>query len=625
MLKIGPLRITTEVDKTRPRPGNGAKQEEESVGVGRRTKDGGGRSIPSGLRSLVLRGQTAVAGSIPKVGRTKVVLTEEEKEPEGFDSPLFQQLSPQLQQHSKAQEHLWSYLCDLPIDKIGVPAYYSRLSKQEKNLEDRNLIYPVGKGVFVHIYPDATSVRDSYVSVEPSSLATLGQLMDDVDERLLDYVDQLDSDDNDPEQRTENLLACLDLICSTKDRRFRRGVLKVTESQLDGLRYLMVRDKEGMGSIEPMINDPYIEDISCSGVGALFVEHKMFGGLTSNITFGNTLVLDQFVIKLSERIGRPVTMRQPIVDAVLPDGSRVNIVYGDDVSKKGSNFTIRKFNSVPMSLLDLIELGTLSYEMAAYLSITMGVGLNAFICGETASGKTTLLNALTALIPATHKIISIEDTAELQVPHPNWTREVVRGRPGEGSAVSMFDLLRAAMRQRPNEIIIGEIRGEEGAVAFQAMQTGHTCYSTFHASSVEKLIQRLTGHPINIPKTYIDQLSLAIVIGSVRLADGTSVRRITSINEIISYDTDSDSFNYIEVFRWNSATDVFEFPGYMNSNMMEEVVAPKMGLSRQEARKMYDIIEERALSFRKMHDRGITNFYDFYKFIAQAYRQGLFG
>ena len=620
MLKIGPLRITTAIDRTRSRPGNGAKPEEEAGRVAGRTKDGGGWSRRAGLRSLILRGQTALAGSIPKGSRTG-----EEKEPQGFDSPLFERLPPQLQEHSKTQDHLWSYLCDLPVDKIGVPAYYSRLGKQEKNLEDRNLIYPVGKGVFIHIYPDASSIRDSYVSVEPSSLASLGRLMDEVDLRLLDYVDQLDSDEDDRELRTENLLACLDRICSVKGSRFRRGVLKVTDSELDGLRYLMVRDKEGMGNIEPMVNDPYIEDISCSGVGELFVEHKIFGGLTSSISFDNHRELDQFVIKLSERIGRPVTMRQPIVDAVLPDGSRVNIVYGDDVSKRGSNFTIRKFNSVPMSLLDLIELGTLSYEMAAYMSLTMGVGLNAFICGETASGKTTLLNALTTLIAPTHKIVSIEDTAELQVPHPNWTREVIRGRPGEGSSVSMFDLLRAAMRQRPNEIIIGEIRGEEGAVAFQAMQTGHTCYSTFHASSVEKLIQRLTGSPILVPKTYVDQLSGVIVISSVRLADGTMVRRVTSINEIIGYDTDSDSFNYIEVFRWNSAKDTFEFPGYMNSHILENVVAPKMGVSHQDARKMYEVIEERALAFRKIHDRGITNFYDLYKLLAQAHRQGLFG
>jgi len=618
-LKIGPLRITTELDKTRPRPGNGAKPEGEEERVERRTKDGGGTSRRAGLRSLILRRQTVIGGSIPKGGRTGEV-----KGPQGFDSPLFQRLSPQLQAQSKSQKHLWSYLCDLPVDDIGVPAYYSRLGRPQKDLEDRNLIYPVGKGVFVHIYPDATNIRDSYVSVEPSSLDSLSRLMDEVDLCLLDYVDDLGDSGVDLEQRTEILLSCLDRICSVKGGLFRRGAVKVTDAELDGLRYLMVRDKEGLGNIEPMMNDPYIEDISCSGVGELFVEHKIFGGLSSNISFGDTLDLDRFVIKLSERIGRPVTMRQPIVDAVLPDGSRVNIVYGDDVSKRGSNFTIRKFGSVPMSLLDLIDLGTLSYEMVAYLSLTMGVGLNAFICGETASGKTTLLNALTTLIEPTHKIVSIEDTAELQVPHPNWTREVIRGRPGEGSAVSMFDLLRAAMRQRPNEIIIGEIRGEEGAIAFQAMQTGHTCYSTFHASSVEKMIQRLTGAPISVPKTYIDSLSLAIVIGSVRLADGTSARRVTSINEIISYDSESESFNYIEVFRWNSAKDTFEFPGYRNSDILENIVAPKMGLPHQEARKMYETMEERALAFRKIHDRGITNFYDLYKLIAQAHRQGLF-
>ncbi len=232
-----------------------------------------------------------IGGSIPKVGRTGEV-----KGPQGFDSPLFERLSPQLQVQSKSQEHLWSYLCDLPVDEIGVPAYYSRLGKPQKDLEDRNLIYPVGKGVFVHIYPDATSIRDSYVSVEPSSLDSLNLLLDEVDLRLLDYVDELGYSGVDPEQRTENLLSCLDRICSVKGGLFRRGALKVTETELDGLRYLMVRDKEGMGNIEPMMNDPYIEDISCSGVGELFVEHKIFGGLSSNISFGDTLDLDRFVI-----------------------------------------------------------------------------------------------------------------------------------------------------------------------------------------------------------------------------------------------------------------------------------------------------------------------------------------
>lgn len=386
----------------------------------------------------------------------------------------------------------------------------------------------------------------------------------------------------------------------------------------------MVRDKEGLGAVEPLIQDTYIEDVSCSGMGTLFVEHKIFGSLKAGITFDTMEEVDRFVIKLSEKIGRPVTVRNPIVDAVLPDGSRVNIVFGGDVSKKGSNFTIRKFSSTPFSLLDLIEAGTLSYEMAGYLSLMIGTGMNAFVSGETASGKTTLLNAITTLIPPNHKIVSIEDTAELQVPHPNWTREVVRGSADGGSSVTMFDLLKAAMRQRPNEIIIGEIRGEEGAIAFQAMQTGHACMATFHASSVEKLIQRLTGSPINVPKTYVDNLNLAIIMSAVRLPSGEMARRVLSINEIIAYDSEANSFNFIEVFRWNSATDKFEFPGYMNSTLLEHVVAIRRGLAPKESRKIYEEIEARALILRKLHERGITNFYELHNVLSQAYRQGHF-
>jgi flagellar protein FlaI len=206
-------------------------------------------------------------------------------------------------------------------------------------------------------------------------------------------------------------------------------------------------------------------------------------------------------------------------------------------------------------------------------------GMNLFVSGETASGKTTLMNALTTFLHPSSKIVSIEDTPELQVPHPNWCREVVSGRPGESSSsVTMFDLLRAALRQRPNEIIIGEIRGEEGAIAFQAMQTGHACMATFHAATVEKLLQRLTGHPINIPKVYVENLNLVVIQSMVRLPNGKPGRRILSISEIVGYDSATDSFSYIEVFRWNPVTDVFEFTGYMNSYLLEEVIAFKMGL-----------------------------------------------
>ena len=273
------------------------------------------------------------------------------------------------------------------------------------------------------------------------------------------------------------------------------GRVHLNSKQFEALRYLFIRDKEGMGPLDPLIHDPYIEDISCSGVGSLFVEHKIFKSLKASVSFKTHEDLDSFVIRLSEKIGKPVTFRDPIIDATLPDGSRINIVFGGDLSKRGSNFTIRKFSSTPISVLQLVAFNTLSYEMAAYLSLMLGHGMNMFVAGETASGKTTLLNALTTFISPTGKIVSIEDTPELQVPHPNWIREVVRGstKSSSGAAVGMFDLLKAALRQRPNEIIIGEIRGEEGAIAFQAMQTGHACMATFHAASVEKLIQRLTG------------------------------------------------------------------------------------------------------------------------------------
>ena len=360
----------------------------------------------------------------------------------------------------------------------------------------------------------------------------------------------------------------------------RKGKLTLYPSQMGALRYLMVRDKEGMGVLDPLIRDPYIEDISCSGLGYLFVEHKIFKALKATITFHDFEELDTFVIRVSEKIGKPVTFRDPIVDATLPDGSRIIIVFGGDLSKRGSNFTIRKFSATPMSILQLISFNTLSYEMAAYFSLALGHGMNMFVSGETASGKTTLMNALTTFIAPAAKIVSIEDTPELQVPHPNWTREVIGGstKSSSQSAVTMFDLLKAALRQRPNEIIIGEIRGEEGATAFQAMQTGHACMATFHAASVEKLIQRLTGNPINIPKTYIDNLNLVAIQSMVRLPNGKEARRVLSINEIVGYDSSGDSFSFIEVFRWNPTDDVFEFSGYMNSYLLEERIAMMRGI-----------------------------------------------
>ncbi len=553
--------------------------------------------------------------------------------------PTFRMLPDGLQEHAQAQPHLWEYLHVIPLEDIGIPQYYETLTRKEKDLPNPNLIYPVRGGIFIHIYPDESDSRDYYVVIEPGMAENLTELLDEIEIRLVDLVHELDQGDTSLEAREQLLLETLDKICAVKEPSGGNGDGKrskpafsgrgrkvgVTDKQMVALRYVLVRDKVGMGPLQPLINDSNIEDISCSGVGPLFVEHKIFDSLKATISFKEHEELDSFVIQMSEKMGKPVTFRDPIVDAVLPDGSRINIVFGGDLSKRGSNFTIRKFMDTPMSVLNLVETGSISYEVAAYLSLVLGEGMNLFVAGETASGKMTLLNAITTFISAAAKIVSIEDTPELQVPHPNWIREVVRGstKTNSGSAVTMFDLLKAALRQRPNEIIIGEIRGEEGLIAFQAMQTGHACMATFHAASVEKLIQRLTGSPINVPKTYIDNLNVVVIQAAVRLANGKAARRVLSVSEIIGYDSSSDSFSFIEVFRWDPIQDVFEFSGRMNSFLLEQKIAPKRGLPPAQRRDIYNVLDQRVSILKKLKEKKRDDFYDLYRVLAQAARQGL--
>jgi flagellar protein FlaI len=222
--------------------------------------------------------------------------------------------------------------------------------------------------------------------------------------------------------------------------------------------------------------------------------------------------------------------------------------------------------------------------------------------------------------------VSIEDTPELQVPHKNWIRETTRGssKDNTGSEVGMFDLLKAALRQRPDFIIVGEIRGEEGAIAFQAMQTGHAVMSTFHASTVEKLIQRLTGEPINIPKSYVDSLDIVLIQAAVKVAGRGMARRVMSVNEIVGYDPTSESFSFIEVFRWNPATDTYDFPGFMNSYVLEEKIAVRRGIPPFKKKVIYTELKRRAKIYQRLHvERKLRNFYEVFAVLAEAQRQKL--
>ena len=546
--------------------------------------------------------------------------------PHDFDR-LRARLPKELAEACDRAPHLAEYLRRLPLEEVGIPAYYTKLTRSMSHMENRNLIYPLEQGLFVHIYPDQSGARDHYICIEPTTVADIEAPLAQVEERLIAWAEEIGRIEDIDEKRAF-LLKLIDNLCTTQRRNGSRhaGKIYVTPDVLEGIRYRILRDKIGLGVLQPLLLDPYIEDISCSGVGHVFVEHKIFKSVQSSIVFSTHDEVDDFVVWLGEWIKSPVTVRNPLVDSVLPDGSRINIVYGREISKRGSNFTIRKFSGVPTSVLELIEFGTLNYMMAAYLSFMLEEGLNMFVVGATASGKTTTLNALNTFLKPDAKIVTIEDTPEVHVPHKNWLQEVSRptSAGGQGSEVGMFELLRAALRQRPDRIIVGEIRSVEAVVAFQAMQTGHGVMSTFHADSVEKLIQRLTGDPINIPKTYIDNLHLAVIQGAVRLQDGKMARRILSINEILGYDPVSETFSFLEAFRWNPATDTFEFSGYMNSYLLEQHIAIRRGIPPHRRKAIYDEVKRRARIFEKLHrEKGVTDFYEFFQILSEARRQNL--
>jgi flagellar protein FlaI len=568
--------------------------------------------------------------------------TENEPEAEISRSSLYESLPPELQGVCEDNPHLLEYLSMLPLSEIGLPQYYPELSRKLGDVKEPNIIYPVDRaGVFIHILFDKEKDRNHYIPVEPIMTRNFDELMLATEVKLLDLGNKLPRLDLN-QDKARQLLEYLDQVITLDDvpesglvekhlgflRKNGRKIpkIKLTPRQLEGIRYLFIRDKVGVGIIDALIADPNIEDISCSGLGHVFIEHKIFKSLQSTVTFSSYEELDEFVLWLAERIKKPVTPKQPIADATLPDGSRINIVFGRDVSKQGSNFSIRKFSDVPLSVFELLEFGALNYQMLAYLSLVIGNGMNVFVSGETASGKTTLLNAVTTFIPPFAKVITIEDTPELQVPHKNWIREVVQSTKTDDSsgAVTMFDLLKAALRQRPNEIMVGEIRGAEGNIAFQAMQTGHSVMATFHAATVEKLVQRITGDPILVPKNWVENLNVVILTSQVKLPNGKKGRRVTGISEIVGYEPALDAFSFVEAFKWIPEEDIFEFTGYMSSYILEYRIAPRLGFPSHKKKRIYAELERRANIFTRLHkEKGITGFYEVLEVLNQAQREGL--
>lgn len=525
----------------------------------------------------------------------KALSSKKEKEEEVW--PFRKTVCKTLEEAVKEHPYLASYLEKLP-DK---PRYSLSLDFEESGKEI-SVMYPLGLGIYAHIYIGGEIGR--YNLVEPEKPDR--ELLDDIEAAIARLVE----DKEYGEQKEKFLASLFKQVVKNKMIKIPKGRDEST------ILYHFLREKIGHGFLDGFLADPWLEDVSIPGEGKVFVYHKMFGHLETNVDISKEEI-NHLLRSISERYGKVLSYTHPIIDIHLPDGSRFNIVFGEDISLRGSNFTIRKFPQEPISVAQLIKWGTFSPELTAYLWMLFEVGVSSLICGETASGKTTTLNALTCFIDSNSKMVSIEETPEINIFHKNWIREVTRLHTGV--QVTMFDLLKAALRQRPDYIIVGEIRGEEGRVAFQAVETGHPVLSTMHAGTLGQLFQRLTSHPIDIPKTHIDGLNLTVFQARME-REKKFIRRITSINEIIGYEPEEARLNYLPTFIYDADMDRFRFMG--SSFHLETKVLTFRGWGKERLKELYDEMKVRAeiLSFLS---ENFPRYTDVWKTVIAVRNQGV--
>jgi flagellar protein FlaI len=380
--------------------------------------------------------------------------------------------------------------------------------------------------------------------------------------------------------------------------------------------YHAERDLVGFGRIDPLMRDPNIEDISCDGVNrSVYIWHRNFESIESNIEFESDEEIDNMVVKLVHMAGKHVSSAFPIVDASLPGKHRLAVCYRREVTPFGTAFTIRKFREDPYSIIDLINIGTFSEEMAAYFWMCLENRASIMVLGGTAAGKTTALNALGCLIKPGSKIITIEETAELNLSAENWVSLISRQSYGLGGGsvgeVSLFDLVKATLRHRPDVLIVGEVRGQEAYVLFQALATGHGGMCTMHAENLESAIKRLTQKPMDISPAYVPLMNLVMSIQRVHLTKGNekkAYRRVMNSNEIADYE------DYRQVFKWHPTDD--EYIASFDKSVMLSSISERLGLSKK------DLIEEigrRKEVLHWMRERNIRSYKDVAAIIAEYY------
>jgi flagellar protein FlaI len=484
--------------------------------------------------------------------------------------------------------------------------------------EEFSLSYPLiprgpkaGEKVFAYarIYWDKRKQRYIYELVEPK----LDERMKEIIKRVKDLIEQrLDVD-----LSKLNLVRAKEYLKVHIEDVIKYFKFKLSREEVEIVRYYVERDFIGLGKIEALMKDPNIEDISCDGVNIpIFVFHRnpRVGSVETNVIFEDAEELDSFIIKLAQLAGKSVSISQPLVNGTLPDGSRLQATLATDIARRGSNFTIRKFMEEPLTPIHLINFGTVDERVLAYLWLAVDYGRSILIAGGTASGKTTMLNVLSLFIRPEKKIISIEDTAEVVLPHPHWVSHVARtpistGKEGE---IDLFQLLKESLRQRPDYIVLGEVRGQEAYVLFQQMASGHPSLATIHAENFQKLIDRLTSPPISLPEGLIGSLDIVVFMQRIRYKE-KFVRRVTEVIEMIGFPQGEKSpiINY--VFKWDPFKDAFEIG---EKSAILKKISQTTGLKEKE---VIDEFQRRVAILKWMKEKNIVDFKDVYAIILAYY------
>ncbi|MFB6180329.1 MAG: type II/IV secretion system ATPase subunit [Candidatus Nanohalobium sp.] len=509
---------------------------------------------------------------------------------------------------------------DVPVPgKFTGEAVEEDEDDEDEDLMDVDVTYPLtptdpdeGETVYAWAHITWSDEEDelTYRVIEPEKTERIEDILSRI-KHILQRSFDVDFQELATEEAHDYLEEKIDHIVDKYD-------ISLNEKEREVIRYYSKRDFVGLGRLQPLMNDTEVEDISCDGLDIpVYVDHRnpKFGSIKTSVEWHDPEELNSFVMKMAQRCGKSISVANPLLDGSLPDGSRVQATLATDIARKGSNFTIRRFTEDPLTPIHMMDFETENAQIMSYLWFMIEHEKSTLVSGTTGAGKTSQLNALSLFIKPEKKIVSIEDTPELRLPHDHWVPEVARsgfGSSAEGaSEVSMDNLLKESLRQRPEYIIVGEVRGEEAYILFQQMATGHTGLSTIHADSLNMLMDRLTTKPIDLSPSLIETLDVVMLIARIRRGD-TYIRRIKGIYEIRGYD-ENQGIEANKVFGWDPKRDEYyqENPSLILEDIKGETTMTEKDIQKE--------LQNRQHVLKYMQDQQIKHFEDVGSEIAQYY------